>query len=250
MHKEGPQSVCVEGTIPNIRHQLPPTSNFGWNSSTRNPNPFWYASHTARRPLSCFEDLFKPNYIQALVLSKPILVLGDLNCNTLKDCPENRALSYVSTELNLTQIIKTPTRITDNSQSLIDVILVSSPTHVHESGVLNIRISDHHPIYAFLTLKSPKTPSSHMTVCSYKNYNPPSFTADLASKSDRLLSIMLDRNTNVNTKLTTFYDVFHSTLEVHAPVKTLKVRSRPCPYVTREMKDQIKARDQLHRRFL
>ena len=167
IHKKGPQSVCVElSQISDTNfHQL-------WLELQHKKSKSVLICVSYRSPdcpLSCFEDLFKPNYIQALVLSKPILVLGDLNCNTLKDCPENRAFSHVSTELNLTQIIKTPTRITDTSQSLIDVILVSSPTHAHESGVLNIPISDHLPIYALLKLKSPKTPSSHITVRSYKN---------------------------------------------------------------------------------
>lgn len=39
------------------------------------------------------------------------------------------------------------------------------------------------------------------------------------------------------------------TLEGHAPVKILKIRSRPCPYVTTEIKDVMYSRDQLHRRF-
>jgi hypothetical protein len=44
----------------------------------------------------------------------------------LHDGPDRKALVEVSTELNLQQIIKKPTRITDTTQSLIDVILVSN----------------------------------------------------------------------------------------------------------------------------
>ena len=31
-------------------------------------------------PLSSFEEVLKPSYIQALLLDKPITILGDLNC--------------------------------------------------------------------------------------------------------------------------------------------------------------------------
>ena len=106
-------------------------------------------------PLDCFENLLKPNYIQALVLCKPISVLGDLNCNMLKDNREQKALSDVSRELNRTLVINTPTRITNNCQSLIDVICTSSPSLLRNSGVLNIPISDHLPVLATLKLKPP-----------------------------------------------------------------------------------------------
>lgn len=198
-------------------------------------------------PLGCFEDLLKPNYVQALTLNKQILVLGDLNCNMLENGQEWRALTNVSTELNLTQIIKTPTRITATSQTLIDVILVSSTTLVLESGVINTSISDHLPVYVLLKLKAPKMPACYITTRSYKNYNPLLFSFDLLTKSDRLLSIL--SNTNVNTELETFKDVLHSTLDVHAPLKTFKIRNRSCPYVTNEIKELMKSRDLHLRRF-
>ena len=134
--------------------------------------------------LNCFEDLLKPNYVQALTLNKQILVLGDLNCNMLGNSQERRALTNFSTELNLTQIIKTPTRITATSQMLIDVILVSSTALVLESGVINTSISDHLPVYVLLKLKAPKMPACYITTRSYKNYNPSLFSSDLVTKSD------------------------------------------------------------------
>lgn len=82
-------------------------------------------------PLSSFEDILKPNYIQAALLNKPIVILGDLNCDCLRvSRPESKALQCFSDELNLSQLIKSPTRITDTTESLLDVILVSSPTLV------------------------------------------------------------------------------------------------------------------------
>ncbi|CAB3977836.1 Hypothetical predicted protein [Paramuricea clavata] len=65
------------------------------------------------------------------------------------------------------------------------------------------------------------------------------FAADLASRSVHIISIFTDND--VNTKLSmfnnNFNDDFLSTLEIHAPVKTIKVRNRPCPYVTSEIKE-------------
>ena len=82
--------------------------------------------------------------------------------------------------MNLQQIIKSPTRITDSSRSLIDVILVSSPTLVKTSGVMNKSISDHLPVFMILKLKLPKPPSCSLIARSYRNYNSSTYAADLA----------------------------------------------------------------------
>ena len=99
-------------------------------------------------PLSSFEEILKPNYTQAMLLNKPIVILGDLNCDGLKpSCTESRALQRFSDEFNLSQLIKSPTRIKDTTESLLDVILVSAPMLVRKSGVINSPISDHLPVF-------------------------------------------------------------------------------------------------------
>ena len=103
-------------------------------------------------------------------------------------------------------------------------------------------ISDHLPVYVELDLKLPKPPPPcYISTRSYKHHNPDLLTADLATKSDKFLSLSL--------KLATFNDTFLSTLDAHAPIKSIRIRSRPCPYVTREIKDQMTFRDQLFRRY-
>ncbi|CAB4034648.1 Hypothetical predicted protein [Paramuricea clavata] len=162
---------------------------------------------------------------------------------TSREC---KSLTEMTSELNLKQIIESPTRITDISQSLIDVILVSSPNTVRDSGVLNCTISDHLPVYVTLKLKPTKPPPIHITVRSYRNYDPELFATDLASKSERLLSVFSVND--INEKLKIFNDVLQT--DSHAPIKTLKVRDRPCPFVTPEIKELMDKRDRLHGLFL
>ena len=95
----------------------------------------------------------------------------------LHEGPNKKALFELATELNLKQVIEEPARITDATQSLIDVILTSSTTLVQERGVLNCTISDHLPVYIILKLKAPKIPLSYITTRSYKCYNPSNFSA-------------------------------------------------------------------------
>ena len=109
--------------------------------------------------------------------------------------------------------------------------------------MLNTPISDHLPVFVTRKLKLPKPPPLCyiITVRSYKKYDFTLFAADLASKSEPLLKVF--QEADVNSKLKTFNDVFSSTLESHTHVKTTRIRSRPCPYVTPEIKEMMIARE-------
>ena len=56
-------------------------------------------------------------------------------------------------ELHLTQLIKDPTRITPQTTSLLDIIMISSSSKVKRSGIRDIGISDHCMIYCILKLR-------------------------------------------------------------------------------------------------
>ena len=103
--------------------------------------------------------------------------------------------------------------------------MVSHPDIIYENGVINTTISDHLPVFVRLNLKIPRPPPCYITVRSYANYDPVNFSTDLASKAPELLTIFDE--SDVNTKLSIFNKVFQSTLQDHAPIKTIKVRSRP-----------------------
>ena len=165
-------------------------------------------------PRNQLETKFCPSPSGLNKVNKPIFILGDLNCNVMKDCPENTALGNFMFEMNLNQLIITPTRITDTSKSLIDVIITSASHLVNESGVMDIIISDHLPVYAVLNIKLPKPAPQYILTRSYKDYDGERFTAHLASRSEELISIFTD--SNVNSKLDNFNNVLLTTLAVHA----------------------------------
>ena len=63
----------------------------------------------------------------------------------------------------------------------------------------------------------------------------------LATKSDRLLSIFTE--TDVNTKTEVLKDIIQSTLNLHAPIKPMKIRSRSNTFVTPDMKELMKSKN-------
>ena len=194
---------------------------------------------------SLLTDYFMPNVILAMSKCKDLIVLGDLNCDMLQESKrETRVLLEVCSNLNLHQIITAPTRITDNTQTLIDVIITSNRNLISSSDVLLSSISDHSLPYAVLNLKSPRCKPTYVTVRSFKTYSKELFVNDLSLVPWHIVDTFDD----VNDKLDVFNKLFMDVLDVHAPVKRIKLKSRPNPFVTSEIRALMKTRDTWHRK--
>jgi len=66
-------------------------------------------------------------------------------------------LLELSESYQYTQLIKEPTRITNNSSTLIDLFLTNEPKKIASTGVMVLGISDHNLIYAIKKLASEKS---------------------------------------------------------------------------------------------
>ena len=111
-------------------------------------------------PSLTFEDELNYSLICALTHNKPVFILGDLNCNLLNPTDSgSTALKAFCSLFNLTQLISKPTRVTQSTKSLLDVLITSNDQLVTKSGVFQTSISDHDVVYANLRLKKqpPKT---------------------------------------------------------------------------------------------
>lgn len=196
-------------------------------------------------PVSCFFDDFMDKYSQALILGKDIVITGDLNCDLLK--PRSReavALYDLCSSVNLTQLIQEPTRVTETSSTLIDVMMTSNIGFVEESGVLQSHISDHYLVYATFKLKLPKLIPHFVKVRSYRKYESHRFLSDLEQVPWHDIALIDD----ANEMLDQFNNSFLEVLEWHAPVKTVKIKHRRCPFVDSQIKECMRDRDRLLKR--
>ena len=107
--------------------------------------------------INCFKEHMTSSIIEALLYDKTIIIMGDLNCDLLSDKSDTRILKELCTTLNLSQIISKPTRITNDSVSLLDVILtITNPQQVINTAGLESTISNHFTVTATIRLKAPK----------------------------------------------------------------------------------------------
>ena len=69
--------------------------------------------------------------------NKEVIILGDFNCDLLSSTTSNHTRKFLDLieVFQFDQIITQPTRITQNSETLIDVALTNSPENIANSGV-------------------------------------------------------------------------------------------------------------------
>ena len=188
-------------------------------------------------PMSCFVDDFMDNYSQALILGKPLMITGNLNCNLLEPgCSKAVALLDFCKSVNLTQLIKEPTRVTETSSTL--------PCHyntylVESSGVLPCHISDHFLVYATLELKISKLPPRFVKMRSFRHYDGQQFVADLEQIPWDEFALVDD----ASKMLDHFNNKFIHVLDEHAPVKTIRIKHRCFPFVDAEIQDLMRNRN-------
>ena len=144
-----------------------------------------------------------------------ILVLGDFNIDLLK--PHSSWDSTI-TLLDLSQIVKSPARITQTSATLIDHIYTNNPGVISEVSVPDLSISDHCPISCSRSITLPKCePKTHSYISfrSFKHFNKAAFFNDLYwAPFAEVLNC-----TDPDKALETWYDVYLTVVSTHAPLK-------------------------------
>ena len=109
---------------------------------------------------------------------KLVVLMGDFNVNLLKTSSLVEHLLSITGSNALTQLISKPTRITDQSESLIDALFTSDTSIFHSTGTFSVTGSDHMMIYGEMTIKVP-APVQISTVRSFKKCNVDEMINDL-----------------------------------------------------------------------
>ncbi|CAH1239100.1 Hypp5710 [Branchiostoma lanceolatum] len=127
-----------------------------------------------------FFTAFRQSLEKASDTNLEVTIMGDLNCNLLQDKGPSEDLTFLCDLHDLTNLITEPTRVTENSSTLLDVILTSNPSKYSKSGVFKCGLSDHHLIYTYRGLKQPKPPPKWITARIFKRFDEEQFKKDLA----------------------------------------------------------------------
>ena len=117
---------------------------------------------------------------------------------------------------------------------------------INASEVKSSTISDHSLVCVTFKLKAPKLCCTYITIRIYKNYTQAKFIEDLASTPFHIANIFDDLYDHVYV----FNSLFRDVLNVHAPIKRVKIKSRPNPFITPEIRQLMRTQDNWHKRAI
>lgn len=199
---------------------------------------------TAYRPPSGdFREfhLFVSKVLQCVTtLGLSIVLIGDFNINLLLANPQTQRFIDVIESFNCVNTIKSPTRITANTGSLIDLCITNHDVADVLSGILTLDVSDHLPIFVFIPRPKRRNCRTHDVPLLSRNFNSEALDSfrsmvdsidwvDVCNESDPSLSYDI-----FLYKIKCSYDIAFPLHQVKGHKKSRK------PWVTRELYKRIK----------
>ena len=181
--------------------------------------------------VSCFAKIRK---------NSEVFILGDFNCDMLKKNLLSSTISDLCKDKSLTQHVKSPTRVTQTSSTLIDLILSNSKEAI-ECQVVDMGLSDHSFVCIKRSKLKVKRNPKYITSRSFKNFDNEAFLDDLGSLD---WSKVIYGN-DVDKAVAQFNQNVLEILDRHAPLTKKRLRESSPRWVTEELIEAISKRDYL-----
>ena len=153
-----------------------------------------------------------------------VIIGSDLNFDFLKTdthIPTTNLLNSIFTNSFIPTITK-PTRITHNSATLIDNILVKSNNNTRVySGIISTNISDHFPVFCSITHKGTKLKSRESLTFTHRKFTPE--TVQRISSAIELMNWEYLNDMDVNEGFKDFTDKLNTITDLYAPLKQVRI---------------------------
>ncbi|XP_033104417.1 uncharacterized protein LOC117107010 [Anneissia japonica] len=172
-----------------------------------------------------------------------LIILGDMNINTMKDSYLTRFYKSFISNNGLLSIINEVTRISKNSISCIEHILCKSNFKVRQSGIFQIGISDHFMVYC-TRKKAVESINFHNTVHirSLKKYDVKLYISKL---QDIDWSSRIYNCCEVNIAWSNLKKILIDIVDTIAPQKQIRLKHKSQSWLNSDILMNIKLRDTL-----
>ena len=146
----------------------------------------------------------------------------------------------------LSQLITEPTRVTQDSKTLIDLCITNSPEKITNSGVIHLGISDHSLVFLSRKTQYCRTGPRVIETRQFKHFNRGKFLSDL----NQLPWANVDLYSDPNEMWRVWKEMFLGCVDKHAPLKSKRIRKKRSPWITRELLSKIRKRDFLKKKAI
>jgi hypothetical protein len=176
-----------------------------------------------------------------------IVLLGDFNCDLLKENFEKRQFITFVESLNLHVVNEVnPTYHLPNSHTLLDLAVVSDKEYVSSHGQIPIPcFSMHDMIFIIYNLAYDSPTETNFTYRSFKQFNISSCLEDAVNLPWHSISTLQD----INDKVSVFNDMINCIFDKHAPIRTAHFHRKPAPWINDEILQARRERDKARRVF-
>jgi hypothetical protein len=174
-------------------------------------------------------------------------LLGDMNCDML--ATNSNLFKHLSDILDiygLEQLIKEPTRITHNSQTLIDLCITNTPDKIVQSGIIHTGISDHSLAFMCRKTKHNKENSRIIETRNFKNFDEKSFLKDVS----QMPWIEIESSNDPNQMWKQWREMFMFCVDKHAPIKHKRVGKQKPSWFTNDLIAKIRNRNNLKKKAI
>lgn len=210
-----------------------------------NAKPFLLCSvYRPPSALSSWIDLLEEELSIAQATGLELILMGDFNIDFIS-CSNNKWLNLLQL-FDLSQLVSEPTRVTQNTETIIDHIYTSNPENISTCFVSQLSISDHFPVCFSrkVNIKSPRNKHITTSYRCYKHFIEADFLAEVTNDMDTFITDQI----TVDEDLSVFSSLILKNLNKYAPVKTKRVKTNRLPdWFTPEITQMQRLRDNCKR---
>ena len=173
-----------------------------------------------------------------------IFILGDFNINYKnKQTPSYKKLAFFEISNSLKQVISKATRITNKTNSILDLVLTNSK-YIAQAGTLDTFISDHQPIFVLKKKIKIQTEGTKFSGRAYKNISEENFVNNLRKENWDTFH----RSVDVNNQWTLIKQAITKELDRQCPINNFSFNKAKPIYIHKDIMEQIKNRNYFYRK--
>ena len=194
-----------------------------------------------------FNDRLNDNIEIVSKENKEIILMGDFNVNYENDNDSRSHFDFknIMSFHGFKQIISTPTRITEDTATLIDHIFVTNPASFPISCVVATSLSDHDFVYCCRKINSFKYSYRTIKCRDYRTYN----SANLRNDVKSIDWLPVYNNVSDPNKAADYLSTeLKNTFDRHAPLVDKRVKGKPWEWLNDNIKSEMNIRDKLERK--
>ena len=158
-----------------------------------------------------------------------VTIIGDINCDIMNDQTQpTKMLQSLCNHFNLSILKTPPTRITEHTETILDIIVTSDQNCFHNPKSTPFSGSDHHIVSCLYTPRGQKQhqPGNYIRTRCYKRLTR-EVAEQLASKDDLWQDILAFED--VETCVECFNIFIHELQNVLCPSKWRRIRTKNTP---------------------